>query len=618
MLYFCDLNSDLMKKLLSLAFLLLLFGALQAAYLSNVPYTLRQPNGDTLQCLITGDEYYHYLHDADGFTIVKDVHTGYYMYAEKVDGKIVPSRYVAGTVSPRSVGLAPGVRISAAEWQARRERMAVPVEHPAIRHRDESTDNTLNNLVIFIRFADDEDFTQSPVEIQNMFNASDNISLYNYYKTVSYNQMDIISHLIPTPSDTVILSYQDSHPRSYYCKWSEDNPDGYGEDDPENEVYPRTEREMALVTNAINYARSYIPEDLNLDYNNDEVVDNLCFVIKGGVEDWADLLWPHMWSLYTDEVFINEKRVWNFNIQLSDNPSYFSVSVLCHEMFHTLGAPDLYHYDDTVGFAPVGPWDLMAQNGSIPQHSGVYMKYKYGQWIDDIPVITESGSYTLFPVSSETPEQIGYRIFAESVSEIFVLEYRKKTDYLEGSLPGTGLLIYRINSEFNGNAGWNGRDVLDEIYVYRPNGTLTENGLVNRAHFSNNYGRTEFSYATNPRPFLSDGYISGIKIYDIKVWGDSLTFKYLRPGDTLSAAEFETMKVSVYPNPASEVLNVETSFDPVLIQNAALYDLTGRKVTDIDLNCSSSISVTNLAKGSYILNITLCDGKRMTEKVIVK
>ena len=134
MLYFCDLNSDLMKKLLSLAFLLLLFGTLQAAYLSNVPYTLRQPNGDTLQCLITGDEYYHYLHDADGFTIVKDVHTGYYMYAEKVDGKIVPSRYVAGTVSPRSVGLAPGVRISAAEWQARRERMAVPVEHPAVSH----------------------------------------------------------------------------------------------------------------------------------------------------------------------------------------------------------------------------------------------------------------------------------------------------------------------------------------------------------------------------------------------------------------------------------------------------------------------------------------------------
>lgn len=607
-----------MKRLLSLALLLLLVSTLQAAYFSNVPYTLRQPNGDTLQCLITGDEFYHYLHDADGFTIVKDIHTGYYMYAEKVDGKVVPSRYVAGTVAPRTVGLAPGVRISAAEWQARRERMAVPMTNSATLHRNERNFGILNNLIIFIRFADDDEFTQNAADIENMFNAPNDLSLYNYYKTVSYNQIEILSHLCPTPSGSTILSYQDSHPRNYYCKWSEDNPDGYGEDDAENESFPRTEREMALVTNAINFVRDSIPADLNLDYNNDDLVDNICFVVKGNVEDWSDLLWPHMWSLFTNDVFINEKRVGNFNLELIDNQYYFSVSVLCHEMFHTLGAPDLYHYSDTLGFAPVGPWDLMAQNGSTPQHSGVYMKHKYGNWVGDIPEITESGSYTLYPVSSETPEQIGYRIASEVESEFFVLEYRKKSDYLENSLPGTGLLIYRINAEFNGNAGWNGDDVLDEIYLYRPNGTLTENGNINKANFTQNYGRTEFSYATNPKPFLSDGYISDIKIYNVKVQGDSLTFKYLRSGDTVSTAEFETMKVSVFPNPASEVLNIETTIDPVLIREAALYDLTGRKVTDIRLNNSAIVSVTGFAKGTYILNVTLCDGKRITEKVMVQ
>ena len=607
-----------MKKLLSIALLLLFAGTLQAAYFSNVPYTLRQPDGDTLQCLMSGDEYYHYLHDADGFTIVKNPQTGYYMYAEKVDGKVVPSRYVAGKVSPRSVGLAPGVRISAAEWQARRERMTVPAATRSVRHCDETSSGTLNNLVIFIRFADDDDFTQSPTTIQTMFNSPNSLSLYKYYKTVSYNQLEIESHLIPTPSDSLVRSYQDSHPRSYYCKWSEDNPDGYGEDDPDNNSFPRTEREMALVTNAINYARGYIHEDLNIDYNSDGVVDNICFVIKGGVEDWSDLLWPHMWCLYTDEVFINGKRVWNFNVQLADATSYFSVSVLCHEMFHTLGAPDLYHYSDTLGFAPVGSWDLMAQNGTTPQHSGVYMKYKYGQWVDEIPEITESGSYTLLPVSSQTPERIGYRIASEISSEFFVLEYRKRTGEMEGSLPGTGLLVYRINSLFDGNAGWNGDDVLDEIYVYRPNGTLTEDGQVNRAHFSQYYGRTELSYATNPKPFLSDGYVSGIRIYDVNVLDDSLTFKYLRPGDTIASVEFQTMKVAVYPNPASEVLNIEISFDPVLVQETALYDLEGRKVAIMDFNNSRQISVSGFAKGTYILNVMLCDGKRISEKVVVK
>lgn len=608
-----------MKKLFSLAILyFMLVVSLQAAYFSNVPYTLRQPNGDTLQCLISGDEYYHYLHDADGFTIVKNAYTGYYMYAEMNGGKVVPSCHVAGKVNPRSVGLAPGARISTEEWQARRERMEAPLKSAATLTRATRNFDLLNNLVIFIRFADDDDFTQSPVTLYNMFNAPDNLSLYNYFKTVSYNQIEISSHLLPTPTGSTILSYQDTHPRSYYCKWSEDNPDGYGDDDPDNSIYPRTEREMSLVSNAIEYARAYLPADLNLDNNNDGLVDNICFIVKGDVEDWSDLLWPHMWCLYSDEVYLNEKRVWNFNFELSDNQYYFNVSVMCHEMFHTLGAPDLYHYEDSIGYTSVGPWDLMGQNGSTPQHSGVYMKYKYGHWICDIPEITESGTYTLFPVSSEAPEGIGYRIASELDPEFFVLEFRRRSDYLETSLPGTGLLIYRINPDFNGNAGWNGNDVLDEVYVYRLHGTLTTNGLVSRAHFTQEYGRTEFSYATNPKPFLSDGYISGIKIYDVTVYDDSLTFKYLRPGDTITSVEYATMRAAVYPNPASEVVIVETTFDPVLIETAALYDLSGRKVADINLQASRTFFVNNYAKGTYILSITLCDGKKVTEKVVVK
>ncbi len=591
---------------------------LSAAYFSNLPYTLKQPNGDTLACLITGDEYYHYLHDADGFTIVKNPQTGYYVYAVKENGKVVPSLFVAGKVSPRSVGLVPGVRISAAEWQARRAAMTNVARRsdPVVRDNH----GELHNLVVFIRFADDDEFGQSPVALYNMFNAPEELSLKSYYKAASYNQLEVESHLLPTPSGTTVLSYQDSHPRDYYCKLSEDNPDGYGEDDPDNGIYPRTEREMTLVTNAIDFVREYIPEDLNIDHDNDDVVDNICFVVKGGVEDWSDLLWPHMWCLYTDEVFINGKRVWNFNFQLSDNSSYFTVSVLCHEMFHTLGAPDLYHYSDSVGFAPVGSWDLMAQNGSTPQHSGAYMKYRYGGWIDEIPEITESGSYTLFPVSSETPDRICYRIESENDMEYFVLEYRKKTSHFENSLPGTGLLVYRINAEFDGrgNASWNGEDVLDEIYVYRPNGTLTENGQVNKAHFTQAQGRTEFYYATNPKPFLSDGYVSGIRIYDVMVSGDSLTFKYLRPGDTLSTAEYEAMKLSVFPNPASEVLNVETSFDPVLVQEAAIYDLTGRKVAEIALDMQNAISVKDYAKGTYVFVVTLVDGKKINRKIVLQ
>ena len=61
-----------------------------AAYLRNIPVTVTQPDGTVLQCFASGDEYFNYLHDADGFTIMRHPKTGYFVYAEKQDGKLVP------------------------------------------------------------------------------------------------------------------------------------------------------------------------------------------------------------------------------------------------------------------------------------------------------------------------------------------------------------------------------------------------------------------------------------------------------------------------------------------------------------------------------------------------
>ena len=54
-----------MKKILSF----LLFAALAlcatAAPVKNMPVVRLQPNGDTLRCFVSGDEFFHRLHDAD-------------------------------------------------------------------------------------------------------------------------------------------------------------------------------------------------------------------------------------------------------------------------------------------------------------------------------------------------------------------------------------------------------------------------------------------------------------------------------------------------------------------------------------------------------------------------
>jgi hypothetical protein len=66
--------------LLTVLFLLCI-ASLQAAPIHNFPLTLRQPDGSTLHCYASGDEYYNWLHDKDGYTIIQNKATGWYTYA---------------------------------------------------------------------------------------------------------------------------------------------------------------------------------------------------------------------------------------------------------------------------------------------------------------------------------------------------------------------------------------------------------------------------------------------------------------------------------------------------------------------------------------------------------
>ena len=67
-----------------------------AAYLKDIPMTLTQPDGTILHCYASGDEYFNYLHDANGYTIMQHPVTGYYVYADKQEGKLVATKYIAG------------------------------------------------------------------------------------------------------------------------------------------------------------------------------------------------------------------------------------------------------------------------------------------------------------------------------------------------------------------------------------------------------------------------------------------------------------------------------------------------------------------------------------------
>ena len=481
----------------------------QAAYLSNMPVSVTQPDGSTLDCLASGDEFHNWLHDKNNYTIIRDPGTGYYCYAEIRGDQVVASSAIAGKDSPQSRGIPTGVNISERAYKEQRNsRFYMPEET-----RDAPTTGTINNIVIYIRFSDETEFGENISVYDGWFNTNTS-SQKNYFLEASYNQLTVNTHFYPNPSNNFVVSWQASQPRSYYQPYdATTNPNGYNSDDQ------RRTREFSLLQSATNGVSAQIPSSLNIDSDNDGKVDNVVYIVRGSAGGWSSLLWPHRWVLYDRFVYINGKRVYDFNFQLQTFLASSNVGVICHEFFHSLGAPDLYHYTSN-GIAPAGSWDLMESNQNPPQHMTAFMKWKYGRWISSIPTITADQQYTLNPLTSPTGN--AYRINSNNGNQYYVVEFRKKTGTFESSIPGSGMLVYRIDTSVgDGNAS----GPPDELYIYRPGGTVSVNGSVNSAHFSAEVGRNKINNTTNPTPFLQDGSAGNLSLYGIgSSAGATMTF----------------------------------------------------------------------------------------------
>ncbi|HNQ43377.1 MAG TPA: M6 family metalloprotease domain-containing protein, partial [Candidatus Cloacimonadota bacterium] len=469
---------------------------LEAAYLHDMPVSVTQPDGEKIACFASGDEYHNWLHDKDNFTIIRDTYTGYYCYARQNGDEVRSSGLVVGRDDPTS--LSPGINIST---RAYRQRRATGFELPVTR--DAPTTGTINNIVVYIRFSDESEFGQPISTYEGWFNSNAS-SQKNYFLEASFNKLTVNTTFYPAASGGNVVSWQSGNPRSYYQPYdATTNPNGYNGDTQ------RRDREFTLLQNAIAGVEASVPAGLNLDSDNDGRVDNVVFIISGSSGAWSSLLWPHRWAIYDRFVYLRGKRVYDFNLQLQNFLQSQNVGVICHEFFHTLGAPDLYHYSSDSTYSPVGSWDLMQSNTNPPQHMGAYMKYKYGKWISAPAVISANQEYTLNPVTSEFGSI--YRINSNNPSQYYVVEYRRKMGTFENQIPGSGLLVYRINPSYNGNAD----GPPDEVYLYRPGGTTSVNGTISSAHFSQETGRTSINNGTNPAPFLQDGSLGNLSIYGV-------------------------------------------------------------------------------------------------------
>ena len=147
------------------------------------------------------------------------------------------------------------------------------------------------------------------------------------------------------------------------------------------------------------------------------------------------------------------------------------------------------------------------------------------------------------------------------------------------------------NKGYNIQHSTNGVSFTDIAFV-NGKGNSTTNTNYNFTHYKPTVGKNY--YRLQAVDFDGKTTLSNIEIVEIK-----------------SSKDF----VRVYPNPTSEVINITSNKK---ISSLELFDITGRKIKSLQgLGTQSSIDVSMLTNGVYVLKVVLASGDVVEERIIV-
>src|SRR5690606_34901412 len=99
---------------------------------------------------------------------------------------------------------------------------------------------------------------------------------------------------------------------------------------------------------------------------------------------------------------------------------------------------------------------------------------------------------------------------------------------------------------------------------------------------------------------------------------DNITLTALKsvPPHVLSAESFLATKFNIYPNPATDVVNI-TNSENILVNKATIYDITGKQLSTQNFNNESDLqlNVAHLASGTYMLHLQTNEGTAVKKLV---
>ncbi len=437
-----------------------------------------QPDGVKFMVQRRGDEFYSWDETDEGYPVVLDSGDGFWKYARPVSGRLaleaMPDARV-GRVRPEVVGARRGYlpdRISIKrrvegqleERRALRGRDARSVPGvPAAAQSGEDSETpppaaipvsgttSVKNIVILACFNDHWDTTGGTVlsskgrvnttEYTNLFNETGHSgdgavgSVKDYYQEVSYGKMTVNSVVTSWVRLPQIESYYGADGASTDTNW------------------------QVMVADAINAADTAGFDFSQGDSDGDGWVDCLTVIHSGHGQEYSGnpttCIWSSQWELTSpvtkDGVKMKSAHTEPALRGLTTSTSITRIGVVCHEMGHFFGLPDLYDYSSTT--YGLGYWGLMASgswngsDGKRPAHFCAWSKYMLG-------FVKPQQIHSLGTVSIANVEANPVvHMFRDGMAndEYFLVENRSKTGFDNDPAIYPGILIYHIDAKSANN-----------------------------------------------------------------------------------------------------------------------------------------------------------------------
>ena len=496
----------------------------------NEEFTFTNPDGSTVHVRGSGNQYYAVFETLDGYTVVQDPETGFYKYATLAeDGHaLVPTRQAPGEVDPQSLDLRPHLRPSPerarqeaqrsplrqgpqSRWQIRREekktqrRAMMPGAAAGELQLGQATITVGNfvGLCILIRFPDVAD-TIPVAAINNFCNQAGYNGYGNNGSVRDYFFDNSKGKLVYT--NVVTQYYTAAHNRAYYT----DPAIAYGT------------RARELIVEALTWLKAQGFNFSQLTSDGGGYVNALNVFYAGPtVNNWAQGLWPHSWSLAAPFDVGGGKKMSDY--QITDIGNELTLRTFCHENGHMVcDYPDLYDYDGGAGAsAGLGHFCLMCYGGNDknPVQICAYLKNEAG-WATKVVAITPGITATLSAANND------FYLYSKSATEYMIMENRQKTGR-DTFLPDAGLAIFHVDENGSNNNEQRTPAQHYECSLVQADNRFDLEKNANAGDADDLFGaptKTEFSDTTSPNSKWWDGGDSGLRINAVSASGAVMTF----------------------------------------------------------------------------------------------